>query len=191
MNSLLTPILLIIISIGLFFTFTDEQYEVVKTLQAENEEYEIAIERANDLLKRRNQLLAQYNSFSQQDLKRLVKMVPDSIDNVRLIIDINGVTSRYGVEVRNLKLDSVKAGAGQSSSSNTQTAAVVDDVNDNKPYRSAPLTFSVSTDYETFLKILRDLEASLRILDVTNITFTSSDKEPYTYNVTVKTYWMK
>jgi len=188
MNSLLTPITLIVLAVALFFSVTDKQYEKVKALKIENAEYEEAIENSKALLRKRDELLGQYNSFSQQDLRKLNKLVPDSIDNVRLIIDINSVTAKYGVEIQNLKLDSVKAGASTGAG---DAPAEPSDSSDTRPYRSAALTFSVSTDYETFIKILKDLEASLRILDVTNVTFNATDTGQYTYNITIQTYWMK
>jgi Tfp pilus assembly protein PilO len=190
MNTLLTPVVLLVLSVALFFTFTDKQYEKVKQLKVENQEYEVAIENSKELLRRRDQLLAQYNSFSQQDLRKLERLVPDSIDNVRLIIDINGVTSKYGVEIKNLKLNTVKAEAAD-------TAPIIgpdgQPVNqgDNKPYHSATITFSINSSYDTFVKILKDLEESLRILDISSVKFTSTEAEPYQYDVTVKTYWMK
>lgn len=190
MNSLLTPILLIVLSVSLYFTFTDNQYAKVKELQAEQEEYEVAIDNSKKLLAKRDELLAQYNSFSQQDLQKLERLVPDSIDNVRLVIDINGITSRYGAAIQNLKLNTVKAGEVE------EQPPVGPDGNpiasgDAKPYNSATISFSLSTTYETFIKILKEMETSLRILDIASVKFNASESEPYSYDVTIRTYWMK
>lgn len=181
MNNLFTPIVLIVLSAALFFSFTDKQYSTVKTLKAENAEYESAIEQSKNLLQARDRLLAQYNSFPTEDLRRLEKLIPDTIDNVRLIIDINGVTARYGTTIKNLKVNTITA-------TNEQDESVPDD---GKAYHSATLSFSVSTTYDKFIQILKDLEKSLRILDISTVTFESKDKEPYDFDVTVRTYWMK
>lgn len=191
MNNLLTPTVLLVLSVALFFTFTDEQYAKVKGLKIQNQEYAEAIENSKELLRRRDQLLAQYNSFSSEDLEKLKRLVPDSIDNVRLIIDIDSITSKYGAEIQNLRLDNVKAAAAEVAPTIAPDGTVIQSAGGNKPYNSATITFSLNAPYETFVKILKELETSLRILDISTVKFTATESEPYLYDVTIRTYWMK
>jgi hypothetical protein len=67
-------------------------------------------------------------------------------------------------------------------------------------YDSVTVSFTVTATYDTFLKILRDLEKSLRIIDVTRISFNLADPTAagganrggaYDFNVEVKTYWLR
>jgi hypothetical protein len=64
---------------------------------------------------------------------------------------------------------------------------------------SVQLGFSVVSNYETFLTFIRDLQDSLRIIDISRITFNvaqvaSEDKKTdpnvVTYAVTIRTYWL-
>ena len=54
-------------------------------------------------------------------------------------------------------------------------------------------SFSVSAKYEVFLEFLKQLEESLRIVDIRNIEITRSSSEGmiYDYQVTMDTYWLK
>jgi hypothetical protein len=53
------------------------------------------------------------------------------------------------------------------------------------------LTFTVTATYNDFLNLLQDLESNLRLLDITNIAFHSTDTGFYDYTVTLNTYWLK
>jgi Tfp pilus assembly protein PilO len=54
------------------------------------------------------------------------------------------------------------------------------------------VSFKVDSDYETFVSFLQDVEKSLRIVDVTDLTFTAPDKSTnYDFGITIKTYWLK
>jgi Tfp pilus assembly protein PilO len=188
MNSLITPIVLIVLSVGLFFTFTDTQYAKVKELKASNAEYDRAIASANELIAARDKVLAEYNAIPKQNLEKVQKLVPNNVDSVRLIIDVNGITSKYGVSVKNVKIDTLKK-------NNKDQVVAIDD---GKPYNSATLSFSVTTKYETFIQIMKDIESSLRILDMESVKFQAVDTanpqapaDTYTFDVTLRTYWMK
>jgi hypothetical protein len=180
----LTPVILIVIAVGVFFTFTSKQYDKVKTLLNVNSDYNSAIENSRELLKVRDTLLSKYNAFEPEEIERLEKLVPDNIDNVRLIIDINGITSKYGVALKNVGIST-----GAEKDSKTPTVSVG---TQGKGYSAVLLKFSVTTTYENFLKILRDLESSLRIVDVVSVNLDSSgDPDIYKYDVLLKTYWLK
>ncbi len=173
------PILLFFTAIGLFFSFTDPKYQEIKKIQAEVSAYDNTLNNSKDLLKIRDNLLAVYNNISREDLKRLELLLPDNVDNIRLVMDIDTIASRYGVVIKNLKF--------KSSPSSENFDPKVEKI------KSLDLSFSVDSGYETFLAFIRDLEDSLRIIDLVEIKFiakeTSSNIEP-TQNVTIRTYWM-
>ena len=174
----ITSIILILASIGLFFGYVDRTYSDVKTLRVEQADYERALSNSKELQAERDKLLTKFNNMSAGDLDKLVKLLPDNIDNVRLIIDIDNIASAYGMRIRNFKTD-----AGEKS----ETIGI-----DQNPYGTLTLSFSTTATYSTFLAFMRDLEKSLRLIDVASIQFASSDtNQLYDYSVTIKTYWLK
>ena len=50
------------------------------------------------------------------------------------------------------------------------------------------LQFSVTGSYENFRMFLKDLEQSLRIVDVRTMNFGASKEDEYSYSVTLSTY---
>jgi Tfp pilus assembly protein PilO len=181
----LTPIIFIIVSIAVFFAFTDPIYKEVKELQIKDAQFQDVLDKSTELLKQRKALQDKYDSFSKEDLDRLQKLLPDTVDNVRLIIDIDEIAKRYGLTIKGVRLDDTKVGKnGTKDATATITAG-------EAKFGSIPMGFSVNADYNTFLSFLEDLESSLRIVDVTNISLRPGANNIYSFDVSIKTYWLK
>ena len=179
----LTPIIFIIAGLGIFFGYIDPMYQnTIKPLQSQIAQYNSVLASAQALLAKRDALNAKYTSIDPNDIAKLEKMLPDTIDNIRLVIDLNGIAQRYGMSISNLNL----SGANATSASQPTTIS-----SNGQLYGSVTIGFSVTTTYDTFLSFLKDLEQSLRILDVTQISFSSTPSGLYTYTLTIKTYWLK
>ncbi|HEX9608747.1 MAG TPA: hypothetical protein VGA06_00870 [Candidatus Paceibacterota bacterium] len=176
---LITPILFIIIVIGLFLGFIDPRYETVKALRVEEQRYDEALTKSRELQLVRDQLLAKYNAFESEDLTRLQKLLPDHVDNVRLVLDLDGIAGKYNMRARNVAI----------SRDGGQVPGEID-VGGNI-YNSFLLSFAVTTSYENFLLFIQDLETSLRLVDVVNISFSESITNEYEFEVNVRTYWLE
>lgn len=174
------PIICVVVAGFLFYWYVDPTYTEIRELQKEEATLNLALDRALELQEVRDQLLSRYNTFSQSDLSRVEKLLPDHVDNVRLILDIDGIASEYGMRVRNVALEDPKRRQG-SNALGPDTLA----------YESLVLSFTVSGDYATFRQFLGDIERSLRLVDVEGVSFTALDSGIYDYNVTIRTYWLK
>ena len=62
---------------------------------------------------------------------------------------------------------------------------------DNSPYGTMTLKFTVNSSYGNFINFLQDLENNLRLLDITEISFNTTDSGFYDFNVSFNTYWLK
>ncbi|MBI3573849.1 hypothetical protein HY090_02260 [Candidatus Kaiserbacteria bacterium] len=182
---LFLPVLFLIIAGGIFFWYIDPTYTHVRDLLAQQSQYDEALGKARELQDVRDQLLARYNTFSQDDLIRLQKLLPDHVDNVRLILDLDAMAAKYGMRVRNVSIDTGTA-AGKSG------AAVAGKLGpSDQAYESVVLSFSVSGSYDTFRQYLGDLEKSLRVSDVTGISFLPNESGIYDFTIHLKTYWLQ
>jgi len=88
MSRKISSIILITIAIATFFFYVNPSYEDIKVLKMENSEFDEALDKARELQEVRDNLLSKYNSFSSGDIERLGKLLPDNVDNVRLILDL-------------------------------------------------------------------------------------------------------
>lgn len=182
MTRLAFPIILILLSAGLFFGFIDPTYNDIQKILQEEAKFDQALDKSKELQEVRDRLLSRYNTFSTNDLSRLTKLLPDNVDNVRLVLDIDNIASVYGIRVKNVAIS--KALDSQ--------AGVIGPK--KKPYDSVILSFSITSSYENLIQFIKDIERSLRIVDVTEISLIPSktgEENLYEYNIGIKTYWLK
>jgi len=178
------PVLLVILSIGLFFAFTDGTYKQAKELEKEQARFDEALERSKELQAVRDALLSRYNTFSTNDLERVEKLLPDGIDVVRLILELDSIAARHGMRIDNISVQENLA------ESTAPTGSI--GVPDQLPYETISVGFGVSAQYDDFLSFVEDLESSLRIVDLQALSFSATDDgEPYGYTISLRTYWLK
>ena len=184
----ITPIILIIISIGTFFMYIDPNYRgqnlsgdnrSVQSLQAEEGEYQAALNNTTAIRAKRDALITKRSNIDPNNLSRLEQLLPDNIDNIKLVIDMNQIAKNHTLTVKNIKLDTnVKANPNQLGA-------------DQSKYGTVGLSFTVSSSYDNFQSFLADLEKSLRLVEVTSLAVSSNDSGIYDFSVGLKTYWLK
>jgi len=179
-------LILIIVAIWGVFGFVSPRYEKVKTLKASIEEYDEALQLARQAEALRANLIQKYTSFSRTDLEKLQKLLPDSVDNVRLIIDLNGIAARAGMYISDVKVES----GGQTSLARESAPTTVKTSAGGAAVEDVALRFSVTGPYESFKNFLFDVERSLRIVDIT-ATAIRPGKLQNTYDLRLRTYWLK
>ncbi len=177
------PVICIVIAGALFYWYIDPTYAEIRDLRVTEGTLDGALSRALDLQQTRDQLLSRYNTFSQDDLTRLEKLLPDHVDNVRLVLDMDSMASQYGMRVRNVAIENPQKSAA------TQQIGTVGP--DESQYESMLFSFTVTGQYETFRQFLADLEKSLRLVDIEGVSFSSADNGLYDYTITLRTYWLK
>jgi len=176
-----TAIILLLLSVGLFYTFTNGQYQNVKELQTLANEYQNVLKNVSAIVSLRDNLLVTYSALPKTEIERMSKVLPDNIDTVRLALDLDSMASRYGISIK-----SIQTAIGASSNS---SLIVLPEYATS--YDTATVSLSFVSNYENFKLFLRDIEKSLRIMDIKSISFQVSDSGFYEYQVSVETYWLK
>lgn len=173
-------IILILISIGLFYTFIDPQYQKTKALRAEADQYENVLENVEALSETRDQLLARLSSLPSSEIERLSKVLPDNIDTVRLALDLDSIAAKYGITLRNVQVET-------RSDENTN---VIRDTT-GQLYESIKISFTLISNYENFRKFLGDVERSIRLSDIRTVSFRTTETGLTEYKIIIETYWLK
>lgn len=198
-----TSIILIIAAIILFVFFTKPKLAELKTTQVEVEKLNVARENAKNLETRINQLIEVKNKITAQDIEKIEKMLPNNVENVKLIIDFDKMLQAMVEERGTLRLykstDVTDTGVKKISIENPKITpgGLIETNFDSTKLGVVSFTFSVSLTYEDFLEFLRRIEYSTRIMDIESITFSSPTDQSgganpvYTFNVSLKTYWLK
>lgn len=182
MMRILIPIVLTAVAIGGFVVYTHPTYTQIQALRVEQAAYDEALNRSREVQEVRNKLISRYNTFAPDDLRRLERLLPDHVDNIRLIIDIDTIAARYNLRIRNVELAGTKD--GREERSGLAVGASGD------PIGVVQVGFSVAARYEDFMRFMQDLERSLRIVDVTGVSFTVGDGDLQEYSIALRTYWL-
>lgn len=199
MMKTLTGVLTLAVAAGVFFVYTRPAYQSIQAIQSDIAQYDRALEKAKELAELKQTLLSRYNTFSASSLERLNRLLPDHVDNVRLVLDLDGIASRYGMAIQNVIISRVDEKAQQQATVIGALSAQV------STYDSLTLQFSTEGTYEDFTRFLQDLEGSVRIVDLVALKIEADKQakrdekgeliivpnERYKYDVTVRTYWLK
>src|SRR3989339_377344 len=148
----------------------------VLNLQKENVDYEKALNNTTAIREKRNALTAEKGRIDLDSLSRLEKLLPDNVDNIKLVIDMNQIAQNHALVLKNIKLD-------------TDTKSDSDKLGvDNNKYGTVGLSFSVNSSYDNFQNFLTDLERSLRLVEITELSVMGNDTGIYDFSVGLKTY---
>ncbi len=179
-----TAIIILMISLGLFYTFTSPQYKKIGDLRTASQTYTNILDNASDLSTKRDELLSKYRNIPKQNIENVTKVLPDNVDIVRLTMDFDSIASRYGLSIKGIQVDKTKSG------NNSNNSAIV--VNPTEQvYDSTIISFNFVSSYDNFRKFMRDIENSLRIVNIKSIDFQSTENGLYQYKVSIETYWLK
>jgi len=197
------PIILIAVAIGGFLSFTNPLYNDFSNIKKEVASYNDALGNAKALQGERDKLTQKYNSIDPDDLSKLQKLLPDGVDNIRLILELEKLAAPYGMVLKNVKYDSSdNADADKDADQKLDTARITNPAlskTDSKIYGTWNLEFSTEGTYPNFVSFVRDIESNLRMVDIASVQFSSDNSssvktrssDSYIYNFKIKTYWLK
>lgn len=179
------PILIIIATIGLSYIYVFPQYRNIKTLWADGRSYDDVLTKSAELRQMRGELRERLGNFSSADLDRLSKMMPAGDDIVQLILDLDNLARRYNILMQNIKTSE----DGDQTTGNRNTTSEPP----STPYKVISISFNFDGTYLNMLSFLRDIEDSLRIMDVASIKVKTNKDAPeiQNYEFLINTYWLR
>ncbi|MFA5840690.1 MAG: hypothetical protein WC847_00215 [Candidatus Paceibacterota bacterium] len=197
------PIILIGTALALFFVFANPIFNDISTLNLEVASYNSALDNSKMLENERDKLTAKYNAINPENLAKLQRLLPENVDNIRLILEIEQIAFPYGMVLKDVKynvIDPKAAALALAVGNAVQGGGVAKVV--PKDYGIFDLEFSTTGTYDNFINFTKDLESNLRIVDISSIVFSSdtgnvginakaNTPEIYKYNFKIKTYWLK
>ncbi len=164
--------------------FLSPKLDTINGLRLKLADYQVKLDQVKELKTNLNAMLSSYNAITDEDKNRLDKVIPEKFNNVAFAADINGIAFRDSMTVKSITiLDQASGGV--------DTASGYPD----KSYRTVTSIFTLVGQYEQFTKFLRDLESSLRLIDVRSITIKESSKSGlslfYEFSVEMDTYHLR
>jgi Tfp pilus assembly protein PilO len=190
MTKQIIAIVLFVLAGAVFFGYTKPTYDQVRTHQVKVSQLDQLLEQRKSFDAKKAQLISMLNAFPPDNLLRLKRMLPDHVDNVRLILDLDNMASRYGMSIQDVTIKRAESESSDESvlgAINAQTSI----------YDSLTMQFSMRGTYANFVSFMNDLESSLRLVEVETITLnpdvsaTVQGEPVYRISITVRTYWLK
>lgn len=199
---LIFPTILIIISGALFFLFISPTYKEINTLKNDVSIYNTAFKDSTNLQQTRDNLISSYKSISKADKERLDKFLPNTVNNIKFILEVERLANSHNMSVKNIMFDS-RDSLQSGNKANSQLVNVIPtEGEENSSYGVFPIQFTTEGSYESFVSFMKDLETNLRLVDVKKVSFSTattkgknnamiSDIGSREFNIEVETYWLK
>lgn len=186
MNNRIPPLIALAVAVGIFFAYVSPTWSgtIAKTKSAINSD-DKALSAASEYATQQNELADARNNIDTTDMERLTTLLPDSVDNVVLILDLNALAARSGLMLSNI--DVMKSDAKSANSINTGALPATG----VSPVGSIDLSLSAVGTYDAFRAFLTGVEKSARLLDVRDLTVRGSDTGLYVYKMTLRLYWLR
>ncbi|OHA24211.1 MAG: hypothetical protein A3H57_00545 [Candidatus Taylorbacteria bacterium RIFCSPLOWO2_02_FULL_43_11] len=146
----------------------------VVELKEEKSRYEAALQKVREIEVVKTGLMEKYNSIDKENREKLNKLVPDGIDSVRLLVDIESVANSAGMSLRDITFEQAKDGLARIDDEEVTEKKEEKDVGE---YSYIVLNFSVEGNYDSLASFLENLDRSLRVVDITEISINSSYRD--------------
>lgn len=181
MMSRILPVVFLLIAVGLFFGYINPTYTgKVAQLRAEIASYDGALVAAENYNAKKNQLIAERESIPTEGIARIEAFLPDGVDNVQLILDLNALAGRSGLALSNFETNQSPA-ESDPDRFNLESEEAVESLN---------ISMLATGNYASFKRFLAGTEESLRPLDIVDISIQDSETGIYTYQLTYRIYWL-
>ena len=187
----LLPIIMVVASVAIIFGYIYPTYTgPIAQIQQQLVSYDSALKAADVFSQKEAELTTKSNAIAPADLARLQTYMPDGVDNIMLIADMDALAARSGLSLSGFAIqeDPALALANSTGSSTTPSAPVI---SSNGGTNSLQLSVSAIGTYDAFQSFLNSAELSARPLDITNLTLKDSATGVYSYSMTFNIYWLK
>ncbi|HEY4522845.1 MAG TPA: hypothetical protein VJK73_00525 [Candidatus Paceibacterota bacterium] len=183
MTSRLLPFLALVAAVGIFFAYVNPLWNgAIAQAKAAIAEDDRALASAAQYVKRQNELAAQASAIDPVALARLETYLPDSVDNVGLVLDLHALADRSGLSLESVDVAGGSSGASASLAAGTAAA---------DPVGTIDLTLAATGTYEDLNTFLAGVELSARLLDMRELSVAGSDTGVYDYTMTLRLYWLR
>ena len=176
-------------ALWVFFGYVNPEYQGIKTLKQERAEYQAALASATEAEQVKIVLVSKYNGMDPAALERLSILLPDSVDPVKFIIELNNISTRAGMPIKDIAV--LNGDSTNSTQPQMQGEAVPQFTGRANTYESISFQFSVTGTYENLLVFLTELEQNLRVVDISNLSIKYVKDKEYQYTFKVTTHWLK
>ena len=200
-HTLITQIVLVSLSLILIFTFLKPSLGTIKTKQDDLFLYKDTIAKVEELNKALQALIATKNAFSEKDLFTLSTFIPEKIDSLKVMRDIESIFTTLKKPLVSLTADEVvaptkneefefeSATALPEASAETATIYQDFDIKFVGTYTDAKSLLSMLEKNETLVEVIELSIGAVNVSSENDVVATQKTNEDlYTIDLTVRTF---
>lgn len=186
MSDRLLPTFALVVAAGIFLAYIAPTWSgSLASMRAAIAFDDHALSAATTYTTQQNELAAARNAIDPSDLARLTTLLPDSVDNVGLILDLDALAARNGLSLSNIDVVSNTTTSTKTTGLSVSTGA------GTSPVGSVDLSLSAVGTYAALQAFLEGIEKSQRLLDIKDLVVKGSDTGVYTYQMKITLYWLR
>lgn len=157
LQRIIIPALIVTVASLIVVVYTHREYVNVTRLLVQEESLDADLANAETVDERRRALEEQYASFPEDADKRLKGLLPESIHPARIILDVQEVAKRNGLQLNEPKVSERKHAPSGTA----------------EEFQATVIAFETAATYSQLKLFLRDIERSLTLRTPTSIKITT------------------
>jgi Tfp pilus assembly protein PilO len=159
---------------ALIFVYVSPAYTETQQINEESAKYQQALEKATEVQNLKRGLLAKLNEFSGANVERLEKLLPDHINNIRLVLDLDSMATARGLSLSQVN---VQREGGAEDPKKSSSVSLAGAVQQQRKFQSVILQFSLVATYTDMITFMRDIERSLRLVDLVSLNISPAQTQ--------------
>ena len=165
----------------IFFTESKNYFPEIKVLRKQVYSYNETINTAKKVRISIDKTLGDYNGISQDNVDRINKMVPSGAESMKLVVQIDEMMRKNGLILASIDSKDV---VDKKSASSAQK-------NGGRTAETVSLSMKAHGSYESFRSFIKELEKSLRLIDVISVKISPVGQDDYSFSMEAVSYWRK
>ncbi len=185
-TGLFSQIALIVLSVGIIFTYITPTLDEVKKTQDTIGVYQTEQAKVSDVTAKLDQVASRLNSISTDDQRRLLTYMPDTVDTVAVPRDIKAIADKSG-----LILDQIKYVGAEEPIANSgfvDTSVIPTTPQDQNAAEAHTFAVDFEASYEQVKQFLGDLEKNAYPLEVHDLVIKKAEGGFLSVGLKVVTY---
>jgi len=169
---------LVLTAVFVFWFWTKPQISSLNRFVIQKKVLNKALSETRELQELRNKLLSEYNSISSAELVKLYKIIPENAEAIKLMVEITDIAKETGVIVKRFE--------SQKESENKVGIVALPSA-----HKTLSLVINFSSSYKGFRSFVGDLQKSLRVINIDDISFSVGDGNVYDFRLNAEAYYKK
>ena len=189
-NWLILALMTIILTAGYFFLIAPKYRQITKKIATRSQQLETSYQTRLHYLTKLNKLREAYQSIDPKDKTKLEAMLPKTAETEKLITEVESIAIKNGLILASLSIEPLEKTSLFDKLNAKANSQILQEPSASlfQEIRLVKIDLNlVGTDYQALKNLLRTLENNLRLIDINQMAYESTEDktslEAYAY------YW--